>query len=331
MQRLQGHANVVDLHSVYENDAFIFLLMELCPDGDLFKLISEQNGLPETEARYIFKRVALAVQHCHRNGIVHRDIKPENILLHDPSPPSDESSNAHSSLDGPICPLPHAHDAGSSAALACGCAPSREWGVKLADFGLSRLLPSRFRRSSRLPVAIGTASKASHGTRRFRCEAASSGDATSPSSSSSPPEPAATATPAAAAGGAKSHAFIHDFCFGITFGAAAAVAGVAWFLITKSADALRVTALFGATIALGGVGSLRAWRKGQSSTPYILGQAVLAAVLAYQAFVRLQVTGAIFPLGLGVAVSAAMVLFYIYVILAGGNPPPKKKAATAAA
>ncbi|CAI5473961.1 unnamed protein product [Closterium sp. Yama58-4] len=157
----------------------------------------------------------------------------------------------------------------------------------------------------------------------FRCEAASSGDAASPSSSSaSPPEPA---------GEAKSHAFIHDFCFGITFGAAAAVAGVAWFLLTKSADALRVTALFGATIALGGVGSLRAWRKGQSSTPYILGQAVLAAVLAYQAFVRLQVTGDIFPLGLGVAVSAAMVLFYIYVILAGGNPPPKKKAATAAA
>ncbi|CAI5486099.1 unnamed protein product [Closterium sp. Naga37s-1] len=193
------------------------------------------------------------------------------------------------------------------------------------------VLPSRFRRSSRLPVAIGTVSKASHGTRRFRCEVASSGDATSPSSSSSPPEPAATATPAAAAGGAKSHAFIHDFCFGITFGAAAAVAGVAWFLLTKSTDALRVTALFGATIALGGVGSLRAWRKGQSSTPYILGQAVLAAVLEYQAFVRLQVTGAIFPLGLGMAVSAAMVLFYIYVILAGGNPPPKKKAATAAA
>ncbi|CAI5486097.1 unnamed protein product [Closterium sp. Naga37s-1] len=55
--------------------------------------------------------------------------------------------------------------------------------------------------------------------------------------------------------------------------AAAAVAGVAWLLITKSADALRLTALFGATIALAGVGSLRAWRKGQSSTPYILGQA----------------------------------------------------------
>ncbi|CAI7805598.1 unnamed protein product, partial [Closterium sp. NIES-54] len=151
------------------------------------------------------------------------------------------------------------------------------------------VLPARFRRSSHRPVAIvplskGTVSKAPHHTRTLRCEAASSGDATS--SSSSPPEAAPTATPA---GGAKGHAFIHDFCFGITFGAALAVAGVAWFLLTKSADALRLTALFGATIALGGVGSLRAWRKGQSSTPYILGQAVLAAVLAYQAFVRLQV------------------------------------------
>ncbi|CAI7836166.1 unnamed protein product [Closterium sp. NIES-53] len=80
------------------------------------------------------------------------------------------------------------------------------------------VLPARFRRSSHRPVAIvplskGTVSKAPHHTRTFRCEAASSGDATS--SSSSPPEAAPTATPA---GGAKGHAFIHDFCFGITFG-----------------------------------------------------------------------------------------------------------------
>ncbi|GJP40111.1 hypothetical protein CLOM_g24398 [Closterium sp. NIES-68] len=80
-----GHANVVDLHSVYENESFIFLLMELCPEGDLFTQISANHGLPETDARYVFKRVALAVQHCRRNGIVHRDIKPENILLRDPA------------------------------------------------------------------------------------------------------------------------------------------------------------------------------------------------------------------------------------------------------
>ncbi|CAI5494316.1 unnamed protein product [Closterium sp. Naga37s-1] len=153
--------------------------------------------------------------------------------------------------------------------------PASASGVSAVSPSSRPVLPARFRRSSHRPVAIaplskGTVSKAPHRTRRFRCEAASSGDATSPSSSSSPPEAAPAATPA---GGAKGHAFIHDFCFGITFGAAAAVAGVAWFLVTKSADALRLTALFGATIALGGVGSLRAWRKGQSSTPYILGQA----------------------------------------------------------
>ncbi|GJP34330.1 hypothetical protein CLOM_g4039 [Closterium sp. NIES-68] len=189
------------------------------------------------------------------------------------------------------------------------------------------VLPVRFRHSSHRPVAAVTVSKAPYRSRTVRCQAASGGDAAAPSPSAAP---APSSLEPAAAAEAKGHAFIHDFCFGITFGMAAAVAGIVWFLVTKSADALRLTALFGATIALGGVGSLRAWRKGQSSTPYILGQAMLCAVLAYQAFLRLQVTGAVFPLGLGMAVSAAMVLFYIYVILAGGNPPPKKKAVTAA-
>ncbi|CAI7927441.1 unnamed protein product [Closterium sp. NIES-54] len=88
------------------------------------------------------------------------------------------------------------------------------------------VLPARFRRSSHRPVAIvplskGTVSKAPHHTRTLRCEAASSGDATS--SSSSPPEAAPTATPA---GGAKGHAFIHDFCFGITSGSSGGERGM---------------------------------------------------------------------------------------------------------
>ena len=39
------------------------------------------SGLPETQARWFFQQIALAVEYCHGLGIAHRDIKLENALL----------------------------------------------------------------------------------------------------------------------------------------------------------------------------------------------------------------------------------------------------------
>eukprot|EP00475_Leptophrys_vorax_P023761 TRINITY_DN32652_c0_g1_i1.p1 TRINITY_DN32652_c0_g1~~TRINITY_DN32652_c0_g1_i1.p1 ORF type:complete len:236 (-),score=0.97 TRINITY_DN32652_c0_g1_i1:211-918(-) len=175
----------------------------------------------------------------------------------------------------------------------------------------------------RLAKSVSATTKPLASQRRaatVRCSAAESSDGSSAGSAAAPAPEAASGE----AGPAK-HAFIHDFCLGITYGLAALASGLISYGLTRHPAALQVTALFGGTVLLGGVGSLRAWQQGQSSTPYILGQAVLAAVLAYKAWAQVQLTGAIFPMGLAAAVSAAMVVFYVYVILAGGNPPPSKK------
>ncbi len=81
LKRVSGHPNIVTLHDMYESDTFIFLVFELCRNGELFDYLTSKVRLPEKRVRLIMKQVLEAVAHCHKLGVVHRDLKPENILL----------------------------------------------------------------------------------------------------------------------------------------------------------------------------------------------------------------------------------------------------------
>lgn len=77
-----SHPSIVTLHAVIESPSCIFVILDYCPDGDLFGMITEkQRYLGNTDAiKNVFIQIIEAVQFCHRLGISHRDLKPENIL-----------------------------------------------------------------------------------------------------------------------------------------------------------------------------------------------------------------------------------------------------------
>jgi len=98
------HPNIVELKSMFENSAHIYLVMELVQGGELLERIIERGSYTEKEAAQTGKEMLAAVQHLHNLGIAHRDLKPENLLC-----TSKDKTNVH---------------------------------IKLTDFGLSKILPA---------------------------------------------------------------------------------------------------------------------------------------------------------------------------------------------
>ena len=78
------HPNIIKLYEIFEDERFIFLVMEKCNGGELFDNIIEhiqkKRMFTEKNAAIIFQQIITAISYCHNNGIVHRDLKPENIL-----------------------------------------------------------------------------------------------------------------------------------------------------------------------------------------------------------------------------------------------------------
>lgn len=79
------HPNVVSLMRILDSPDCTFVVIEYCPEGDLFSNITEQGRFVGDDrlAKHVFLQLLDAVQFCHSLGIYHRDLKPENVLVTD--------------------------------------------------------------------------------------------------------------------------------------------------------------------------------------------------------------------------------------------------------
>lgn len=79
------HPNVVSLVKIMDSYDCTFVVLEFCPEGDLFSNITESGHYLGNDfmAKRAFLQILDAVQFCHSIGIYHRDLKPENILVTD--------------------------------------------------------------------------------------------------------------------------------------------------------------------------------------------------------------------------------------------------------
>ena len=79
------HPNIVSLVEDFENEKYIYLVMEYYKGGDLFSYIynsyKNKKMIPEKNVAKIIKIIAKCVQYLNYFGIVHRDLKPENIVF----------------------------------------------------------------------------------------------------------------------------------------------------------------------------------------------------------------------------------------------------------
>jgi serine/threonine-protein kinase len=75
--------NIVDIYELGEDQGTPYLVMPFYEGGSLANLLKRQAGQPlpvDLTQRYL-QRMATALDHAHRRGIIHRDVKPANMLL----------------------------------------------------------------------------------------------------------------------------------------------------------------------------------------------------------------------------------------------------------
>ncbi|KAJ5918915.1 hypothetical protein N7454_010059 [Penicillium verhagenii] len=79
------HPNVVSLVRIMDSVDCTYVVMEYCPEGDLFSSITDKGNFVSNDplVKSVFLQLLDAVQFCHSIGIYHRDLKPENVLVTD--------------------------------------------------------------------------------------------------------------------------------------------------------------------------------------------------------------------------------------------------------
>ncbi|KAJ0424149.1 kinase-like domain-containing protein [Aspergillus carlsbadensis] len=79
------HPNVVSLVRIMDSVDCTYVVIEFCPEGDLFSSITDKCHFVGNDplAKRVFLQILDAVHYCHTLGIYHRDLKPENILVTD--------------------------------------------------------------------------------------------------------------------------------------------------------------------------------------------------------------------------------------------------------
>ena len=72
---------IVDLKASFQEDDYLYLVMEFLPGGDFMSYLIKKDILTEDEARFYTAELILAVDSIHKLDCIHRDIKPDNILI----------------------------------------------------------------------------------------------------------------------------------------------------------------------------------------------------------------------------------------------------------
>jgi len=69
---------IVKLYCSFQDEEYLYLIMEYLPGGDMMTLLMRKDTLTEDEARFYIGETVLAIESIHKHNYIHRSVK-QNI------------------------------------------------------------------------------------------------------------------------------------------------------------------------------------------------------------------------------------------------------------
>ena len=79
------HPNIMKIFEYFDDSSYIYIVSELCDEGDLLGKITKLGSMSELVVKFLMGQIFNAISYLHDNGIFHGDIKLENIMLYSTS------------------------------------------------------------------------------------------------------------------------------------------------------------------------------------------------------------------------------------------------------
>ena len=126
------HPNIVKVFETFSDEDNFYIVYELCSEGTLLeKLEKLQFSINETLVKRLMSQILSAVAYLHSQNIIHGDLKLENIMI-------DSLLTRHSSFTTSVL-----KDLRENSNDFSKFKNSREFEVKLIDFGCSKIFSKR--------------------------------------------------------------------------------------------------------------------------------------------------------------------------------------------
>ena len=81
IMKMLNHPFIVPLYYAFQTPKYLYLILELCPNGDLLDLLEKKGLFEEHIARFYLAEIILALEYLHEADIIYRDLKPANVLI----------------------------------------------------------------------------------------------------------------------------------------------------------------------------------------------------------------------------------------------------------
>jgi serine/threonine protein kinase len=78
-----SHPNIVEFKGSFEDDNYLYIVLEACSHGNLYRMLKKNSKFPEKTVSRIMQQLLAALSYLHDAGIVHRDLKLSNIVLNE--------------------------------------------------------------------------------------------------------------------------------------------------------------------------------------------------------------------------------------------------------